>query len=250
MTTIYTDNTQFQKQPGVKPLYITGHWEVFDDTTGQGNYDLSHVSNVAIDRAATAYVGLHPTMLIDIEVFDLFLDYNNAVYNLQNALRRWKSADPQRTIGLYASVPERNYWDAVMLHVVRSETWSASEMAQRRKGYAAWQTRNDRLARDLVPFVDFVCPSIYAFTPTEDHHWTIYAEANLLEALRISQGKPVWPIHWSSYHDGSGNATLPVWIRMVEFLATFPGVDSMIAYAPDGVVLTDGWERPVLAAMS
>lgn len=242
---IYTDNTAFQQQSGITPIFITGNWYCFDDMDGQGNYDLSHVSNAAIDRAAIKLIDFQNPILLDIECFDLLLDYDNAVYNLQNALRRWKSANPKRLIGLYSIVPERNYWYPVRLHIIQHDEWSLDGLLKQRSLYKSWQFKNDKLASDLIPLMDFICPSLYAFTPTEDKHWCIYAETNLSEAFRVSNGKPIWPIIWPKYHDGS-NIVMPMWAKMIEFISSFPGINNMVAYAPNNIELPNEWQKPYL----
>lgn len=241
---VLTNNTKLIAD-GWNAVFITSNWYCFDDTTGQGDYDLSHVSNAAMDRAAiklTDYVG---PILLDIECFDLRNDFENAVRNLRHAVMRWKSANPTRLIGLYECVPERNFWAPVNANIIRTSEWNREKMERARIVEDEWKWRNNQVSSALVPHMDFLCPSLYAFTPSYDRYWMTYAEANLSEAFRVSQGKPVWPIHWPKYHDSTQPMRLDMWRKMCEFIASYPGVETWIAYAPDETALPNGWDEVV-----
>lgn len=106
-------------------------------------------------------------------------------------LAECKRIRPQATWGVYA-LPFRSYWD------YRDEEKAAT-----------LREHNDDLAW-LWPVVDFIAPSIYCFykscesgcenTPAEDR---AYIEANLAEALRVADGKPVYAYIWGKYHSSN-----------------------------------------------
>jgi hypothetical protein len=57
---------------------------------------------------------------------------------------------------------------------------------------ASWQAANDKM-RFLLDSVDFVSPGIYPWYP-DTTEWCEYTRANIAEAKRIAQGKPVYPV--------------------------------------------------------
>lgn len=239
---VWTDNSELAVG-GWQHVFITSNWYCFRDTTGQGDYDLSHVDNDAMDHGARKLADHDGPILLDIECFDLAADFEHAVTNLAQAVCRWKSARPERLIGLYEIMPRRDFWSPVHPHITTSvpSEWERTKYERQVAVCEAWQQHNDRVAERLVGYVDFMCPSVYAFQPKYDAYWPTYAIANIREAQRIARGKPVVPIHWPKYHSVGDSMTLAQWKRHAEIIAT-TGVDTMIAYAPDGVQLPTGWD--------
>lgn len=244
---VWSDNAGLIDR-GVEPVLITGHWHCFDDLSGQGDYDLSRVSLAAIDRAAEKLADWSHPILLDVECFDLAGDFDVSVANLVRAVTRWKSANVVRQIGLYEIIPRRDFWSPVHLHITTSvpSEWSRPRYASHTTAYAAWQRHNDRVAERLIDYVDFLCPSLYAFEKVYDKYWPRYALANIAEAKRVSEGKPVIPIHWPFRHGTREYVGVAAWKMMVEVIAE-SGVDGMIAYGPDGVALPTGWDEQVIA---
>jgi hypothetical protein len=84
-------------------------------------------------------------------------------------------------------VPLRDYWRAIR--------------GPGSKEYQAWQRDNDRL-EELAALQDALCPSLYTFYP-DRQGWVTYAVAQLAEAKRKANGKPVYAFLWPQYHDSN-----------------------------------------------
>jgi hypothetical protein len=64
-----------------------------------------------------------------------------------------------------------------------------------------WREANDYL-KPLADSLDVICPSIYAFFP-DRAEWVTYAKANIEEAKRMANGKPVYVFLWPKYHNSN-----------------------------------------------
>ncbi|MES0068048.1 hyaluronidase [Mesorhizobium sp. M0074] len=109
----------------------------------------------------------------------------SSLANYQKTLGAFKKADPNVKIGLYSVLPIRDHWRAIG-----------------HKGPAAlndWKQQNTVVASSLVPYVDALFPSLYTFYGDKDA-WVAYATANIGEARRIAQGKPVYCFLWPQFH--------------------------------------------------
>jgi hypothetical protein len=132
-------------------------------------------------------------VVIDIEHWPVTGDaatVNDSLKKYQTVLKWFKSPAPSLKVGLYGVLPIRNYWDAIQ------NTDSAR--------YTSWQKDNDRLA-PLAQSTDVLFPSIYTFY--EDRNgWRKYAIAQIQEARRQADGKPVYVFLWPQFH--GSNKTL------------------------------------------
>lgn len=220
---------------GCQPITIGGHWYVFDYING--HYDTSHVSTAAIARAAGNLTDDSP-LLLDIETFKLATDYDNAVANLSLAVHEWKRLKPNLLVGLYAQVPERNFWSPIK-RARFLQPFNADSFRTWASDFLAWQARNTKNAV-VVAEADFVCPSIYALDTRYNADWIVYADANLNEAWRVSGGKPVWPIVQTVYPN---NATIPLthWQTMVELCGSHPAVQRLVIQWAPSHVSPEGW---------
>lgn len=97
-----------------------------------------------------------------------------------------RKVNPSVKYGFYACVPLREYWAPVK-----------NDSEQMKK----WKEANDYL-RPLADSLDVICPSLYAFY--RDHNaWVKYAKANIAEAKRMANGKPVYVFLWPKYHNSN-----------------------------------------------
>ncbi|WP_146172549.1 hypothetical protein [Mesorhizobium helmanticense] len=125
-------------------------------------------------------------LVIDIESWPLEGDGQAlSISKYQQTISALKKADPSVRVGLYSVLPVRDYW--------RANGRNGED------GFSEWQKANTRLAAGIVPYVDDLYPSLYAFYGDKDA-WIVYAEANLKEARRISAGKPVYCFLWPQFH--------------------------------------------------
>ncbi|UVC14565.1 hyaluronidase [Mesorhizobium onobrychidis] len=123
---------------------------------------------------------------IDIENWPLTgPDQASSIAKYRKTLSAFRKADPGVKLGLYSVLPLRDYWRAIG-----------------HEGAAAldnWKQQNTIIASSLVPHIDALYPSLYTFYGDKDA-WVAYAQANLEEARRISQGKPVYCFLWPQFH--------------------------------------------------
>ncbi|MER9962671.1 hyaluronidase [Mesorhizobium sp. M0045] len=123
---------------------------------------------------------------IDIENWPLEgPDQASSLAKYQKTLSAFREADPSLKLGLYAVLPVRDYWRAIGHRGSRAAD--------------DWKQQNTKIASSLVPYVDVLFPSLYTFYGDKDA-WVAYAQANIGEARRISQGKPVYCFLWPQFH--------------------------------------------------
>ncbi|MGX9571820.1 MULTISPECIES: hypothetical protein [unclassified Mesorhizobium] len=123
---------------------------------------------------------------IDIESWPLEgPDQASSIAKYQKTLSAFRKADPSVKLGLYAVLPIRDHWRAIGHQ-------GAVELDD-------WKQQNTKIASSLVPYVDALFPSLYTFYGDKDA-WVAYAQANIGEARRISQGKPVYCFLWPQFH--------------------------------------------------
>jgi len=132
-----------------------------------------------------------------------------------------REAGYDRPLAFYGSLPGREYWRALK--------------GPGTPGYRDWQADNDR-GSAIVPKVSALYPSLY--TLYEDQAgWVKYAEANVAEAKRIGQGRPVYPFLWPQYHDSA---------HALAYQYLPPAYWSLqlrtMAQVADGLVLWGGWD--------
>ncbi|MFA7231208.1 MAG: hypothetical protein WC071_08045, partial [Victivallaceae bacterium] len=97
-----------------------------------------------------------------------------------------KKVNPNVKYGYYACVPLREYWTPVKNNPEKMKQWHEA---------------NDYL-KPLADSVDVICPSLYAFYADHDG-WVKYAKANIAEAKRLANGKPVYAYLWPKYHNSN-----------------------------------------------
>lgn len=166
-----------------------------------------------------------PNIMIDIERFELRgaeSMVKESIGKLLKVLDYCRSVAPRIQFGYYGIMPGRDYWRALK--------------GKESEPYSEWRRENDAL-KSLVKAVDFLAPSIYTFYP-DVVGWQKYAEAQIDEARRIGQGKPVFPVLWPQYHDSSktlaGTYIHPAFWR---------GQLDLCAAKADGVIIWGGYKQ-------
>jgi hypothetical protein len=103
-------------------------------------------------------------------------------------LAQWAKADAGNgMVSFYGVPPLRDYWRAI------GDATTPE--------YRQWQAENDRFRR-VAAAVDAFTPSLYTFYD-DANGWKRYAAANVSEARRLAQGKPVYPFIWPQYHNSN-----------------------------------------------
>jgi len=171
-------------------------------------------------------------VVIDIEHWPLKGDpgvVETSLTKYLTVLKWFHDAAPGLPLGYYAEPPLREYSRAIKLP-------SSQE-------YRFWMSQNDHI-RPLADAVDSLYPSLYTWY--EDRAgWRKFAIAQIEEARRIGNGKPVYVFLWPQYHDSNlklGGHNLPEDYWLLE-------LETAKQYA-DGIVIWGGWDlkmhRPMI----
>lgn len=133
----------------------------------------------------------------------------------------FRDAAPGLSLGYYGAPPLHDYWRAIE---------DGASPARR-----SWMTANDQ-TRSLAGAVDAFYPSLYTFYP-DQAGWKKYAIAQIEEARRHGDGKPVYVFLWAQYHDSNKDLKgqyLPEDFWLFE-------LKTAKQYA-DGIVIWGGWD--------
>lgn len=139
----------------------------------------------------------------------------------------FREAAPGLPLGYYGTLPVQDYWRAI----------DSSSSAN----YVSWMSDNDRL-RLLANTVDIFFPSLYTFYDDREG-WRRQAIAQIAEARRYGEGKPIYVFLWPQFHDSNPDLAwkyLPMDFWQLE-------LEIARQYA-DGIVIWGGWgpgNRPV-----
>lgn len=207
------------KPYNIQPLSILYEYRFWPD----GSSDGSQPSEQLVRTLANAHRSSPEPVVIDIERWPLKGDgptVRETVSRLMSVLSWFRSAGPELRVGLYGTIPVPDYWRAI-------RDPSSSE-------YRSWQQDNDRLG-EIVPQVDALFPSVYTFYP-DRQGWVTYAVAQMREARRKANGKPVYAFLMPRYHESN------------KLLGTHPldpdywDLELRTVYEhADGVVIWGGW---------
>jgi hypothetical protein len=147
---------------------------------------------------------------------------------IQNSLRKYlavlewvRSAAPGLSVGYYGAPPITDYWRAIK---------DASNQEHK-----TWMAENDQI-RSLASAVDMYTPSLYTFYADQEG-WKKYALAQITEARRYGNGKPVYVFLWPQYHESNrilGGRYLSDDYWQLE-------LETAKHYA-DGIVIWGGWD--------
>lgn len=167
--------------------------------------------------------GASQPVIIDIERWPLKgnpQDVKENVGKLVTILSWIKAEAPNIQVGAYGTVPLNDYWRAIR--------------GPASKEHQAWQQDNDRLD-ELAAQLDALYPSLYTFYP-DRQGWVTYAVAQLTEARRKANGKPVYAFLWPQYHESNAKLRLqPVEQDYWELQL------NTVSQHADGLVIWGGW---------
>ena len=177
---------------GIRPITL-----VYADRFGPDWYkqadgrlpDLQAVQAVAREAQEKGH-----EVVLDIERWPLTGSPNSVRDNLtkyMTVLDWFRAAAPGLPVGYYGPPPIIDYWRALR---------GISDPL-----YQSWMAENDQI-RPLAGAVDALFPSVYTFSP-DQAKWKKYAIAQIEEARRFGNGKPVFVFLWPQYHESS-NLTL------------------------------------------
>lgn len=162
-------------------------------------------------------------VIIDIERWPLKGDPQTVKENvgkLLAILSRIKDETPDIQVGAYGTVPLPDYWRAIR--------------GPGSKEYLAWQQDNDRLD-EMAAQLNALYPTLYTYYP-DRQGWVRYAVAQLTEAKRKANGKPVYAFLWPQYHDSNKKLRLqPLEPEYWELQL------NTVRQHADGLVIWGGW---------
>lgn len=167
--------------------------------------------------------GASQPVIIDIERWPLKGNPEVVKENVGKLLTilSWMKAEaPNIRVGAYGTVPLPDYWRAIR--------------GPASKEHQAWQQDNDRL-EELAAQLDALYPSLYTFYP-DRQGWVNFAVAQLTEAKRKANGKPVYAFLWPQYHDSNAKLRL----QPVEQDYWELQLNTVYQHA-DGLVIWGGW---------
>lgn len=218
--TLYTGKPDLSLH-GIRPVSIayTSHFGTYWYKNSNNLPDKNAVQQVAREAQAK-----NSPIVIDIEHWPLDGDPNRVRSSLSKymtVLQWFKEAAPGSAVGYYGAPPLRDYWKSL-----KSPT---------SKEWASFARENDQL-RPLAGSVDILFPSLYTFY-TDRGGWVRYAYAQIAEARRYSNGKPVYVFLWPQYHESNPSlkgAYLPADFWRLQL--------QMARQYADGIVIWGGWD--------
>jgi hypothetical protein len=219
------DGTLYSNKPdllayGIRPITL-----VYAGKFGPDWYkQVDRLPNIESVKAAAreAEVKGH-VVVLDIEHWQLKGSPDSVRDSLTKymAVLEWfREAAPGLSVGYYGAPPLRDYWRAIKGTASRE--------------HKSWRDENDQL-RSLAGAVDVLFPSLYTFYP-DQAGWKKYAIAQIEEARRYGNGKPVYVFLWPQYHDSNRifrGHYLPEDYWLLE-------LQTAREYA-DGIVIWGGW---------
>lgn len=172
--------------------------------------------------------------MMDIEAWDLgdSDEYDEGIEQLKIAAGMWQD-QTDRLVGFYDLFPSHQYARPAALASTTKSTvaWQAAMLS-------SVMRLDDRIAGELLPYVDFLLPRVYHVYEDAVAQWKWSASWQILEAIRIAQGKPVYPVVW--HHWGVNPDYTPLseanYRASLQFVASFPGIA--------GVFLWEGNDEP------
>jgi Hyaluronidase len=221
------DGTLYQAKPsleqfGLKPitvLYQASMWPA-KSSDPQSVPDADVVRSLALKASQSTGIAV-----VDIEQWQLVGDPATAAQSLdkyQQTLQMFQQVAPSLQVGYYSVAPIRDYWSPID--------------GPQSPNYVAWQQQNDTVA-PIAKQANALFPSAYTFY-TDQAGWQTYAIAQIAEARRIGQGRPVYVFLWPQYDNGKG-------AQGGDYLADDywkMELETARKYA-DGVVIWGGWKQ-------
>jgi hypothetical protein len=221
------DGTSYSNKPdlsayGIRPITMAYAGKFGSDWYKSADRlpDLQAVQAVAREAQLKGHM-----VVLDIEHWPLKGSpdsVRDSVTKYKTVLEWFQAASPGLSVGYYGAPPIRDYWRAV------KETSS-----QERR---SWMEENNQI-RSLAGAVDALFPSLYTFYP-EQAGWKKYAIAQIEEARRYGNTKPVYVFLWPQYHESNrilGGTNLPAdyWLLQLETAREYA----------DGIVLWSGTSK-------
>ncbi len=219
------DGTMYGRKPDLSPHGIRPVSIAYAGQFGTVWHKTSHTlpEKHVVQQVAREALAKNVPVVIDIEHWPLVgpsSEVRASLSKYMTVLQWFKEAAPGLPVGYYGAPPIRDYWKS--LRSPMSKEW------------ASFARENDQL-RPLADSVDILFPSLYTYY-TDRGGWIRYAYAQIAEARRNANGKPVYVFLWPQYHDSNPS------LAWAQIPADFWRLQLQMAkqYA-DGIVIWGGW---------
>ena len=148
--------------------------------------------------------------------YEKSIDIEKSIMKFISVLSKFKEQRPDAKLGIYATVPIRDYHTPVKENDVE-----------------LWENANQRLT-PIADNVDYIFPSLYTFYKNPEK-WKKYAIANINEAKKY--GKPVIPFIWPQYHNSNrlykfNFIDYNYWLMQLETI--YEHADGVVIWSPAG----------------
>lgn len=260
-TTIDTfANAPDMRVDGFARATLMGNWGLF--ATVNGVYDTSKIDMETV-KAAFSYPEywrgrLSDPVIIDEEYLDYHGGNRDAAHDqIIEVLRYYRYRLPGLAIGLYARLPEINFYGPLIKY--------SSIFGTNIDYYEDWQDHNGhffsntneatrrKTKRGLASQVDRVYPSIYSpleyLGDTWMKYWKIAFDSNIVESEQYH--KPIYPYISPQYHSTGAFFSAGLWKEMLSHAMNHPSVDGVVVHltVPHGTPWDDGadWWTETLA---
>ena len=168
-------------------------------------------------------------LMINLESWALSDDavYADGIRNLQLAASMWRDQTDLETV-FWSLVPHYVFTDSINLGVAIGAANKANTAKYRARLSNRMISHTNKFAADLLPYADYVMPYTYGTDGYTVAQWKWFAAEQILEAIRVADGRKVYPIVWDHVM-GVGFPALSEahFIEMLKFVAAFPGIDGV-----------------------
>jgi hypothetical protein len=230
------DGTAYVGKPdmsayGVKPVTIIYAAKFWPEGKGMDRLPLKvNVLNAASDADRRGAL-----TVLDVEQWPLSRVSGDQVeinlFMYQTILEWFREGAPRLQVGYYGRTPIGDNSRAIL--------WPGDPR------YMDWQRENDRIGA-LAEKVDVLYPSLYTAKPDQEG-WVKVAVANIKEARRLANGKPVYVFLWPLYDDNPATEKNMVHTYVGNDFWTLQ-LKTAKVYA-DGAIIWGGWDLKKNKAM-
>jgi hypothetical protein len=221
--TMYTDKPDLSVY-GIQPMTVTYTGEMGGQFGSAWWKQIERLPDkVHVQELARQASVKTKRIVLDIEHWPLAgdsLEVQKSLSKYMTVLQWVKEAAPGMAVGYYGAPPLADYWK--------------STKPPTSKEFRSYSLENDRL-RPLAEAVDILLPSLYTFY-TDRGGWVRYAYAQIAEARRYGNGKPVYVFLLPQYHDS--NPTLKSAYLPPDFWRLQLQMAKQYA---DGIIIWGGW---------
>lgn len=186
------DGTGYREKPdltqyGLKPIHIIYPTRLWKKTTQELKGTTSLPFDSLLEKQAKRARQENDIAVIDIEHWPVKGDARTVEQSVDRyieVLESFRELTPDMEYGFYALPPVHDYWNAI-------QDTSSSR-------YREWEEKNRHL-EELASKVDVFFPSLYTYYQDRER-WVRYAIANIEQARKYNEDKPVYVFLWPQYH--------------------------------------------------